>query len=141
MSGVLPVHETTVRLFLHIVAATVWVGGQVVLAALVPAVRRAGGRESTRAVARRFQLVAWPAFAVLVATGIWNLAAVHVGDQSDAYRTTLIVKLVLVAVSGAGALGHILLARRRPAVGGMLAGLALLAALGATLLGVLLTTG
>ena len=137
----LPVHATTVRLFLHIVAATVWVGGQVVLAALVPAVRRTGGRESTRAAARRFQLVAWPAFAVLVATGIWNLAAVHVGDQSDAYRTTLIVKLVLVAVSGAGALGHILLARRRPALGGMLAGLALLAALGATFLGVLLTAG
>jgi len=141
MAGVLPVYASTVRLFLHIAAATVWVGGQIVLAALVPAVRRAGGPESTRVVARRFQLVAWPAFAVLVATGIWNLAAVHVGDQSAAYRTTLVVKLVLVVISGAGALGHILLARRRPALGGGLAGLALLAALGATFVGVLLTTG
>jgi putative copper export protein len=137
----LPVHASTVRLFLHVLAATIWVGGQIVLAALVPAVRRAGGSESTRAVARRFQLVAWPAFAVLVVTGIWNLAAVHVGDQSTTYRATLTVKLVLVVVSGAGALGHILLARRRPALGGALAGLALLAALGATFLGVLLTTG
>jgi len=138
---VLPVYATTVRLFLHIVAATVWVGGQVVLAALVPAVRRTGGPESTRAAARRFQMVAWPAFAVLVATGVWNLAAVHVGDQSDAYVTTLIVKLALVLVSGACAFGHILVARRRPALGGALAGFALLAALGATFLGVLLTTG
>ena len=137
----LPVHASTIRLFLHVLAATVWVGGQIVLAALVPAVRRTGGSESTRAVARRFQLVAWPAFAVLVATGFWNLAAVHVGDQSGAYKSTLVVKLVLVVVSGAGALGHILLARKRPALGGALAGLALLAALGATFLGVLLTTG
>ena len=45
MGRVLPVHATTVRLFLHVVAATVWVGGQVVLAALVPAVRRPVGAE------------------------------------------------------------------------------------------------
>jgi uncharacterized membrane protein len=119
----------------------VWVGGQIVLAALVPVVRRAGGAESTRVVARRFQFVAWPAFAILVATGIWNLTAVDVGDQSSAYLTTLTVKLALVVVSGVCAFGHTLLARRRPALGGALAGLALLAALGATFIGVLLTTG
>jgi putative copper export protein len=141
MTGMLPVYASTFRLFLHILAATVWVGGQIVLAALVPLVRRIGGAESTRAVARRFQQVAWPAFAVLVATGIWNITAVHVGDQSGSYRTTLIVKLVLVVVSGACALGHTLLARRRSALGGAMAALALLAALGATFLGVLLTTG
>jgi uncharacterized membrane protein len=135
------VHASTVRLFLHVLAATVWVGGQIVLAALVPAVRRAGGAESTRAVARRFQLVAWPAFVVLVATGIWNLMAVDVGDRSSAYLTTLTVKLVLVVVSGLCAFGHIALVRRAPALGGALAGVALLAALGATFLGVLLTTG
>jgi putative copper export protein len=137
----LPVHASTIRLFLHVLAATVWVGGQIVLAALVPAARRAGGPETTRAVARRFQVVAWPAFAVLVATGVWNLAAVHVGDRSGSYQLRLVVKLVLVLVSGLGALGHTLLARTRPALGGALAGLALLAALGATFLGVLLTTG
>lgn len=141
MRALLPVHSSTVRLFLHVLAATVWVGGQIVLASLVPAVRRAGGAEATRAVARRFQLVAWPAFVVLVATGIWNLLDVDVGDQSSAYLTTLSVKLALVVVSGACAFGHIVLARRRPALGGALAGVALLAALGATFLGVLLTTG
>ncbi len=133
----LTVHASTIRLFLHVFAATIWVGGQIVLAALVP-VARSAGIETTRAIARRFQMVAWPAFAVLVATGAWNLVAVHVGDQSSAYLTTLVVKLALVAVSGAGAFGHILVARRSPALGGMLAGLALLAALAATFLGVLL---
>ena len=51
----------TVRLFLHVLAATIWVGGQLTLAALVPALR-GFGREVTREAARRFNLVAWPAF-------------------------------------------------------------------------------
>jgi putative copper export protein len=138
---VLPVHVATTRLFLHILGATVWVGGQIALAGVVPVVRRSGGSETARAVARRFQLIAWPAFALLIGTGIWNLFAINVGDQSGSYRTTLVVKLILVAVSGVAALGHILLVRTRPAIGGILAALALLAALGATFVGVLLATG
>jgi putative copper export protein len=126
---------------LHVLGATVWVGGQVALAGVVPVVRRFGGIETARAVARRFQLIAWPAFGLLVATGIWNLFAVKVGEQSTSYTTSLFVKLILVAVSGIGAAGHIFFARRRPALGGILAALALLAALGATFVGVLLTTG
>jgi putative copper export protein len=140
-SVVLPVHGATIRLFLHVLAATVWVGGQVALAGLVPVVRRFGGSQAARAVARRFQLIAWPAFGLLVATGIWNLFAVKLGDQSDAYVTTLVVKLVIVALSGIGAVGHMFFARRRPALGGMLAGLGLFAAIGATFIGVLLRTG
>ena len=137
----LPVHSATIRLFLHVLGATVWVGGQIALAGLVPVVRRFGGSEAARAAARRFQLIAWPAFGLLVATGIWNLFAVNLNHQSDAYRTTLVVKLVVVAVSGIGAAGHILFARRRPVLGGMLAGLGLFAAIGATFVGVLLRTG
>jgi putative copper export protein len=134
----LPIDSTTVRLFLHVVAATVWVGGQIALAGIVPVARRVGGIDVTRAVARRFQLIAWPAFAVLLVTGVWNLFAVKVGDQSSQYLTTLMVKLALVAVSGACAFAHIVIARTRPALGGALAGLALLAALGATFFGVAL---
>ena len=134
----LPVHADTIRLFLHILAATIWVGGQIALAGVVPVVRKFGGIETARAVARRFQLIAWPAFAVLIATGVWNLFAIKVGDQSGTYLTTLMVKLLLVAVSGVAAFGHIALVRRRPAIGGMLAGLALLAAIAATFFGVLL---
>jgi putative copper export protein len=138
---VLPVHVSTLRRFLHILGATVWVGGQVALAAVVPVLRRTGGADAARAVARRFQLVAWPAFVLLVVTGVWNLFAVHAADQSGAYLTTLFVKLLLVAVSGIGAALHTVYARRKPALGGAFAGLGLLAALAATFAGVLLATG
>ena len=100
MRRVLPVHASTIRLFLHVLAAMVWVGGQIVLAALVPAVRRAGGADSLRAVARRFQFVAWPAFVALVATGIWNLMEVDVGDRSSAYLTTFRYKGDRIEVDG-----------------------------------------
>lgn len=131
---VLPITWTTVRLFLHVLAATVWVGGQLTLAGLVPGLRRVSP-EAPRAVARRFNAIAWVAFAVLVATGIWNILAVR-PDWSSAYGTTLIVKLVVVAASGLTAAVH---ARARSgaslAVFGALSGLT---ALGALFLGVLL---
>ena len=38
----LAVSWDTIRLFLQVLAATIWVGGQLVLAALVPVLRRAG---------------------------------------------------------------------------------------------------
>jgi putative copper export protein len=68
-SGVLAVSWDTVRLFLHILAATVWVGGQLTVAALVPVLRRFGA-DVAGAAARRFNQVAWTAFGVLIATGI-----------------------------------------------------------------------
>jgi putative copper export protein len=52
------------------------VGGQITLAALVPVLRRLGA-EIPRAAARRFNQVAWPAFAVLILTGVWNVIAVR----------------------------------------------------------------
>ncbi len=63
----LSVNWDSIRLFLHVLAATIWVGGQITLAALVPVLRRAG-TEIPRAAARRFNQVAWPAFGVLVVT-------------------------------------------------------------------------
>jgi len=93
----------TVRIFLHVLAATVWVGGQLTLTALLPVLRGAGGDLSRRA-ARQFNQVAWAAFAVLVATGVWNIAAV--GDTEGAYQTTLHVKLAVVLVSGVAAFLH-----------------------------------
>jgi putative copper export protein len=96
---VLPVSWDTIRLFLHVLAATVWVGGQLVLAALVPALRRFG-TDVLWAAARRFNQVAWVAFGVLIVTGIWNIVAVRAQvSHSASYRTTLIVKLMAVAVS------------------------------------------
>jgi putative copper export protein len=133
---VLPVSWDTVRLFLHVLAATVWVGGQLVLAALVPALRRFG-TDVLGAAARRFNQVAWVAFAVLIVTGIWNIVAVSPQiSHSASYRTTLIVKLVAVAVSGLAAFLHARAGTPRGrAVYGALTGVSALAAL---FLGVLL---
>jgi putative copper export protein len=133
VSLLLSVDAETIRLSLHVLAATVWVGGQLTLAALVP-VARAAGADVPRVLARRFNLVAWPAFAVLVATGLWNIAAE--GDRGDAYRHTLELKLAVVFVSGLAAFLH---TRARSTAGlavwGALTGVA---ALGALFVGVLL---
>ena len=72
-------------------------GGQLTLAALVPVLRRLGA-EIPRAAARRFNQVAWLAFAVLILTGVWNVIAVR-SPVSGSYETTLVVKLVVVAIS------------------------------------------
>ena len=58
----------TIRLTLHVLAACIWVGGQVVLGALVPLLR--GTEGMAKRAARAFNRIAWPAFAVLVLTGI-----------------------------------------------------------------------
>lgn len=130
----LPVTWTTVRLFLHVLGATVWVGGQLTLAGLVPGLRRVSP-DAPRTVARRFNVIAWVAFAVLVATGIWNILAIR-PDWSSSYGTTLIVKLVVVAASGLTAALHARARSAAPlAIFGALSGLTALAAL---FLGVLL---
>ena len=117
----------TVRLFLHVLAATVWVGGQITLAALVPALRAAGA-EIPRTAARAFNRVAWPAFGVLLLTGVWNVAAE--GDRGTAYQHTLVLKYLLVAASGVTAFLHARAGSRAAmAVFGALTGLTALAAL------------
>lgn len=100
----LPITADGVRLFLHVLAATVWVGGQITLGALVPVLRNAGA-DVPRTAARAFGRIAWVAFAVLVATGIWNVAA---ADDTDAggYQVTLGLKLAVVALSGVAAYAH-----------------------------------
>ena len=131
----LPIHAATVRLFIHVLAATVWVGGQITLGGLVPVVRKLGS-DATRAVARQFNRLAWPAFAVLVATGIWNLYEVDVPNASTEYQVTLAVKLVLVAASGIGAAVH---SRGRGTIALAAGGAAAaIGAIGALFLGVLL---
>lgn len=101
----LPLTSNTIRLFVHVLAATVWVGGQLTLAGLVPGLR-AIDADAPRAVARRFNRVAWPAFAVLVLSGIWNLVEIDIGDRDTDYQVTLFVKLAVVAASGIAAFLH-----------------------------------
>jgi putative copper export protein len=121
------------RVFVHVLAATVWVGGQLVLGALVPTLRRLGP-EAPRAAARAFSRIAWPAYAVLLVTGVWNVAAT---DADDGRRTTLLLKLAAVAASGVTAYLHAqaTTVRARAAFGALTAGTAVLA----LLLGVLLS--
>lgn len=127
------------RLFIHVVAASVWVGGQITLAGLVPALRKAGA-DVPKAAAQAFGRVAWPAFAVLLAAGIWNVVAIddEIRDDNDV-RNTLIVKLVFVVLSGVAAYAHARAKSRR--------GLALwgagtgLFALASMLFGVILSFG
>ena len=132
--AVLPVTWATIRVFLHVTAATVWVGGQLTLAGLVPGLR-ALGPDAPRTVARRFNRIAWPAYGVLVATGVWNIVALDPDWDSD-YGRTVMVKIGVVAASGLSALLHSL-ARTRAGLAafGAASGLT---ALGALLLGVTL---
>jgi putative copper export protein len=91
----------TVRLTLHVLAATVWVGGQIVMMGLVGPARSLGG-DATKVLARAFARLAWPAFLVLVATGIWNITAVHYSSQSSAWKAVLMAKILVVIVSAIG---------------------------------------
>ncbi len=117
----------TVRLFLHVLAATVWVGGQITLAALVPALR--GSAEGvTQVAARAFNRIAWPAFGVLVVTGVWNVVALD--DTSPSFQHTLMLKYALVLASGVTAYLHQrATSPRAMAVYGALTGLTALGAL------------
>ncbi|MFI6604497.1 hypothetical protein ACIBHX_50430 [Nonomuraea sp. NPDC050536] len=130
----LSVSLDTVRVFLHVLAATIWVGGQFTLAFLVPALRRTADGV-TKVAANAFNRVAWPAFAVLLATGVWNMLAD--GNDDPAYKTTLNVKLVIVALSGIAAYLH----TRAKTKGSMaaLGALSGLTALAALFFGVLLS--
>ena len=129
---------TTIRLFLHALAAAVWVGGQLTLAGLVPAVR-ASAPEALKPVARAFARLAWPAFIVLVVTGAWNLAAVDIADTSTAYQATVLVKIVLAIAAGVATAVHSIgQTKLAIALGGAIG---LLASLAAMFLGLLLQTG
>ena len=128
----------TVRLFLHVLAATVWVGGQITLAGLVPGLKQLSP-DAPRTVARRFNRIAWPAYGVLVLTGIWNMFEVDIGEQSTEYQVTFFVKLIVVAISGIAAWSHSTAKSKAVlAIGGALTAIS---ALAAVFLGVLLMSG
>jgi hypothetical protein len=81
---------------LHLLAMAFFVGGQLVLAAVLVPILRGGDRTLLRAAARRFAAGTLVALAVLIATGV-PLAG-HYGDWD---RTALHAKLALVLLVGA----------------------------------------
>jgi putative copper export protein len=123
------------RLILHVLAATVWVGGQFTVAGLLPTVRSLG-EDAPKQVARALGRLLWPAYAVLVVTGFWNIGALTVDHASTAWKTVLIVKIVVVAVAGVAVFLH----QRATSKGALAAwgAIGALASVGALCLGVFL---
>ncbi len=119
----------TLRLTLHVLAASIWVGGQLVMMGLIgPA--RGLGPDAPATLARAFSRLAWPAYAVLVVTGFWNISTFAWDTQTTAWRAVLIAKIVVVAAAGAGSVFHARATSRRAlAAWGSVAGLASVAAL------------
>jgi putative copper export protein len=125
----------TVRTSLHILAVTVWLGGQIVMLGLLPTLRAIGG-DAPKQVAAAFGRVAWPFFGLAVVTGIWNMFSVNMAEVSTAYNAVFGIKILLVVVTGGAAWLH--QTTDKPAMRGITGGLGFVAALVALVLGVLM---
>jgi putative copper export protein len=110
--------------YLHLLGATVWVGGLIALAATMAAVRNVtDDRRVISVIARRFAALSWIALAVLVATGL-----ILTADYG--WTGLLIIKVALVLASLILVIWHTLGARTQlPAVRGMIQGSILILAL------------
>lgn len=79
--------------FLHILAAAVWVGGNLLFFAVAPALRREAP-QAFRVLGRQFRVLSWIAVFVLLVTGVYLL-----GLGWDSRRDLLFWKLVLFGVA------------------------------------------
>jgi putative copper export protein len=95
----------SIRVYLHLLAVAVWVGGQIVLAGIVPKLR-AVAPEAMTTVARAFARIAWPAFIVIVFTGAWSLGATNVADKDTEYLVTFFVKMLMVGAAAIATIIH-----------------------------------
>ena len=95
----------SLRTYLHLLAVCVWLGGQVVLAGVVPKLRKTNP-ESLTNIAKGYASIAWPAMILIVFTGAWGLAATDTANQSTEYMVTFAVKLLLVAGAVIATLVH-----------------------------------
>jgi uncharacterized membrane protein len=97
----------------HVLSASVWVGGTVALVFVgVPAIRRLEGEAratAMRALGRRWRPLGWSAMGLAIVSGLW-LTERHGGFHRAAldsdFDRTLIVKSVLVALLCVGAVLH-----------------------------------
>ena len=118
-----------IRLTLHVLAATVWVGGQFAVAGLLPTVRGLG-EDAPKKVARALSRLLWPAYAVLVITGFWNISAFTFKDAPSAWKSVLMIKITVVVIAGLGVFLHQRATSTRGlAVWGSIGGIASVAAL------------
>jgi putative copper export protein len=93
------------RLILHVFAAAVWLGGQVTVAGLLPTIRTFG-EDAPKKVARALAGLLWPAYALLVVTGFWNVAAFNLKDAPTAWNVVLGIKIADVALAGVAVFLH-----------------------------------
>jgi len=100
------VNLDTIRIFLHVLAVTVWVGGQIVMMAIVPVLKEAGVDGLPAKVAQGFQNIAWPALMIAIFTGIWNIFSIDIENASTAWNMVFGFKFLLVIISGVGAFKH-----------------------------------
>ncbi|HVA52639.1 MAG TPA: hypothetical protein VNF05_03910 [Acidimicrobiales bacterium] len=124
-----------VRLSLHVLGACVWVGGQLVLAGLVVTLRGIS-HDAPAKVARAFARFTWPAYGLLIVTGVWNVAAMGSGATSN-WNAVFGVKMFFVLVAGLGAFLHTKAAS--PKAKGVFAGVGMIGTIAALVLGVALT--
>ena len=125
----------SIRIFLHLLGVAGWIGGQMLMVGLLPLLRSLGP-DVPRLAAARFARVAWPCFGLAIATGVWSLLAVDLAERDTGYLMALLVKLLLVGLSGAAAAIHS--ATKSPALRGATGALGGLAALGALFAGAVL---
>jgi putative copper export protein len=95
----------SLRIFLHVLGVAVWVGGQIVLAGLVPTIR-ISAPEVLPKVANAFARVAWPAMILIVFTGMWGLASSSSTSSDSEYMVTFAIKMLLVFVAVAATVIH-----------------------------------
>jgi putative copper export protein len=124
---------TILRLSLHVLAASVWIGGQFVMAGLVPTVR-GFGEDAPRTLAKTFARLSWPAYWLLIITGVWNFMAVGNETATSSWDAVFGVKMLLVVGAGLGALIHTKVAA--PRAKGIAAGVGMLCSIGALVLGI-----
>ena len=122
-----------IRIFLHVLGASVWLGGQIVMLGLLPALRKLGG-DAPKQVAAAFGRVSWPAFGLTIVTGIWNIMAVDLSDVTTGYNAVFGIKMLLVVATGLAAAMH--QSTDKPAIRGITGGIGFGAALAAFILGV-----
>ena len=62
----------TTRIFLHIISVCGWVGGQLLMVALVPTLRKISA-DAPRLAAARFGKFSWTFMALALITGVWGM--------------------------------------------------------------------
>jgi uncharacterized membrane protein len=112
--------------WVHLLAAAVWTGGLITLSFLVTSIRNTTDDvEVLRAVARRFSVISWVAFAVAIITGTWMYTDIGLPWEDFSTKGTLII------VAGGLGLFHQLTAKRSsPAVRGIIQLLILIVSIG-----------